>query len=348
LNKWFGDSRFSYNKALELAKENRYQFKELEKKIVSKEQQLDEVPKSVNKTPAAIRKQAVQELIVNYKRNFKKGGRFYMRFKSKKDKTQCISLPKKCFIDSNIYKRTLGELKTREEFSINNDFKILYTQPNIYHLIIPQDDQSEPTYTKRVCALDPGYRTFQTLADDRGNIVKFGEGCMEKIKRKQKLRDELQSKLKKATDKKKIRLVVSRLKKQLDLTEYKLKNLVNDMHNRAIKYIVDHYDHVFLPDFRVKQMVMDRRNRFNRQLYSLSHYKFRCKLLSKAQRLGKCVQIVTEEYTSKTCSYCGKIDWNLGDSREYHCHRCGLQIDRDENGAINILQKCSPSLKLIG
>ncbi len=41
--------------------------------------------------------------------------------------------------------------------------------------------------------------------------------------------------------------------------------------------------------------------------------------------------------SSKTCSGCGttKVDLTLAD-RIYHCHTCGLAIDRDVNAAINL------------
>ncbi|KAE9036885.1 hypothetical protein PR003_g7001 [Phytophthora rubi] len=46
-----------------------------------------------------------------------------------------------------------------------------------------------------------------------------------------------------------------------------------------------------------------------------------------------------EEYTSKTCSGCGKLKENLGGSEVYKCVFCGAHMDRDLNGAKNILIK---------
>ena len=51
--------------------------------------------------------------------------------------------------------------------------------------------------------------------------------------------------------------------------------------------------------------------------------------------------ICTEEYTSKTCSKCGEINEKLGGKKIFKCEKCQLQIDRDFNGAINILLKNS-------
>jgi len=49
--------------------------------------------------------------------------------------------------------------------------------------------------------------------------------------------------------------------------------------------------------------------------------------------------IVDESYTSKTCTKCGEQNKNLGSSKHFKCSKCGLEIDRDINGARNIYLK---------
>ena len=73
-------------------------------------------------------------------------------------------------------------------------------------------------------------------------------------------------------------------------------------------------------------------------LNNLSHYKFREHLLHKAEEYGSKVEIVTEEYTSQCCGHCGML------SDEYIkrvkiCPICKSKINRDINGARNILLK---------
>ena len=77
-----------------------------------------------------------------------------------------------------------------------------------------------------------------------------------------------------------------------------------------------------------------------RQMMTWSHYRFRQYLLHKSREYPWCkVVICTEEYTSKTCGCCGVINRNLGSSKTFKCPSCGATIDRDVNGARNVLLK---------
>lgn len=54
---------------------------------------------------------------------------------------------------------------------------------------------------------------------------------------------------------------------------------------------------------------------------------------------GNILYIVDESYTSKTCGRCGNLNNKLGGNKIYKCTNCNLVIDRDINGARNILLK---------
>lgn len=42
-------------------------------------------------------------------------------------------------------------------------------------------------------------------------------------------------------------------------------------------------------------------------------------------------------YTTQTCGKCGKLDKKIESSKVYKCKHCKKEIDRDINGARNIL-----------
>jgi putative transposase len=78
-----------------------------------------------------------------------------------------------------------------------------------------------------------------------------------------------------------------------------------------------------------------------------AHYRFRERLLFKSRENGAKVAVVDESWTSKTCSCCGGLDHKLGGKKTYKCKFCNAIIDRDINGAKNILLKNHEALVLV-
>jgi len=76
-----------------------------------------------------------------------------------------------------------------------------------------------------------------------------------------------------------------------------------------------------------------------RKMVTWSHYKFQQRLIHKAKKYGKIVELCDEHYTSKCCSNCGNIKWNLKGQKSYYCRECKSRFGRDINGAKNILLK---------
>jgi putative transposase len=68
-----------------------------------------------------------------------------------------------------------------------------------------------------------------------------------------------------------------------------------------------------------------------------AHFRFKTFLKMKAVEYSCKVIEVTEAYTSKTCSYCGRIQ-NIGSKKNLVC-KCGISVDRDFNGARGIFLK---------
>lgn len=85
-----------------------------------------------------------------------------------------------------------------------------------------------------------------------------------------------------------------------------------------------------------------RKSRLNKRvkfvMQMLSHYKFRQHLQNKCKEYGCEMIVVTEEFTSITCTNCGKIEKNFR-KREKICSNCGYKVNRDIGGARNIMIK---------
>lgn len=68
----------------------------------------------------------------------------------------------------------------------------------------------------------------------------------------------------------------------------------------------------------------------------------------KAENAGKEYIEISPAGTSQKCSSCGEIVKKSLVVRIHNCPFCGLSLDRDENAALNILQKARIELSLRG
>lgn len=147
-------------------------------------------------------------------------------------------------------------------------------------------------------------------------------------------KDRLTSSISKRKKKKALRVdkAIFRMKR-------KINQLRDEVHRKTIKFLTDEFDMIIIPPFEVSDMVNRKSRKITRKtvrkMLCWSHYKFRQRLISKAEEKGIHVVIQNEAYTSKTCSWCGNIQ-NIGGSEMYNCKNCGIKIDRDVNGARGI------------
>ncbi|KAK9364828.1 putative transposase DNA-binding domain-containing protein, partial [Lipomyces kononenkoae] len=191
----------------------------------------------------------------------------------------------------------------------------------------PLDVVEGPAGVGRVMSLDPGVRTFMTGYSPDGEVIELGKADIGHIYRLCHWLDDLQSRwsVQAITHKKRWRM-----KKAAAIIRRRIRNLVDDLHKRAAKYLCSSYNLVLLPKFESQQMTA-------RAMMTWSHYRFQRRLLNKAREYPWChVVLVSEAHTSKTCGQCGRLN-NVGGSKFYRCSHCGFQCDRDINGARNIL-----------
>lgn len=74
-----------------------------------------------------------------------------------------------------------------------------------------------------------------------------------------------------------------------------------------------------------------------KMLGAWAFYDLRTKIEYKAKQAGVTVILVDPAYTSKSCSQCGQIGSRR--KHKFSCKTCGLLIDADMNGAINISRR---------
>ncbi|MEZ5672374.1 MAG: zinc ribbon domain-containing protein [Thiotrichaceae bacterium] len=83
----------------------------------------------------------------------------------------------------------------------------------------------------------------------------------------------------------------------------------------------------FIPTFETQQMVSKLCSSVARNMMTFAHYRFKQFLKAKGQEYQCDVVEVSEAYTTKTCSYCGK-QHNMGSKKVIKLVEAGLQLWR--------------------
>ena len=111
----------------------------------------------------------------------------------------------------------------------------------------------------------------------------------------------------------------------------------NFLHNLSSK-IISENQVICLENLAIKEMI--KKHSLAGAIQELSWYEFKVQLTYKAKWYNRDLILVDRYYPStKTCSRC-KNKQEIGlDERTYVCESCGLEIDRDYNASLNILNE---------
>lgn len=310
---------------------------------------------------------------------------FEMKYKNV-DKKQTISISDRAIILKGIFKQALGELKCsnyqllyKKYDSKLKESTLTYNklEDKYYINVIHESEMKNINGRQKVVALDPGEKVFMSFY----SFNKYGkiyENSRIWILRRYREIKKIQSILSKNRNKNKRRI---KHKKSLKLKIHRLykniKNKINEMHKKAAKYLCENYEHILIPSFETKPMIsnkkfenekkkleniknIEEKRKKLKELYRnkkiseeikfvismQSHYKFKEYLKAKAKEYKTIVTEVDEKFTSQSCSKCGELSNNYK-NRLKMC-KCGYSINRDVNGARNILIKSIRSIYNIG
>ena len=358
LKRWFGCVRYTYNWALEeLQKEGtelKYNMFELRKSFVNADV-IPENKKFLLDCPKHVRDGALSDLVTAFKANMtvkKKNPdhKFKLTFRSKKDGNAAITIPSdavKQIIQKNgnekeltmypTFLKNVLRLKVRQRdlrlgkalTDIKYDCKMVLDKLGRFYLVIPMHrEMASENQGSRWVALDPGCRTFLTAYSAMdGTSTKIGDKDGSKLFRLCLHLDKLPAKKRKRAIKLRLRI----------------RHLVDEMHRKAIRHLLENFDNVLIPIFQVSNMVkkVDRKitKRTVRNMLSWRHYEFRMRLMERARQEGKTVYVIGEEYTTKVCSNCFAVNNKVGGAKVFECCHCGLKADRDAMGSRNIFIK---------
>lgn len=335
LKKYLGLSRHWYNKAVEYLKQSgtKAYLPEVRKiqKGILESWELD--------CPQRIREHSMADACKAVKLAKQKcvatGKVQAVKFRSRKDVAQRFGFDsialKELFVFSKKYR---VHFYRKEKDNAKLEGTKITLENGRWFLIIPRNVSVKQPENQRLgtVALDPGVRTFITFYSPFC-FGKFGQGDFNRIARLCWWADKLVSKISKAKGRSKYRM-----KKALKRLKWKIKDLVSDIHHKVAYFLVTNFDTVLLPTFKVSQMTLKAnrklRSKTVRAMLNWSHYQFKMFLKAKAEEYNCQVIDVSEAYTSKTCSYCGRVH-QIGGAKAMKC--CANHpIDRDHNGGRGI------------
>ncbi len=326
-------------------------------KIITSNADLNKKDKWQEEIPYDTRQLIVKTVVGSFKSaitNLKNGNikSFDIGFKSKKDRKQFFHMDHRSIkTDLTIWPQKLGTkikmnkgeerwLKTHMKKNTLQDMQIVRQWPSKYYLIVPYvKEKSKEKPSENIVSIDPGVRTFGSFYDPDGVCGKVGDGLSKTILSICKKIDKLTSIMTKQKRKKK-----KNLKKRIAKLRRKIKNKVRDLHWKMANFYCKNYKTIVIPKLDIDSLIKANKKRkcsesVIRMLLGLSHGKFMEIIKSKSREYENQVLVVTEEYTSKTCGKCGILHENLGRAKVYKCGKCKAIIDRDINGARNILIK---------
>ena len=351
IHKTFGCTRFVYNYCLDLKRKNKY---------LTKFDLIKELPKLKKEYPflrevdSMSLQNTITDLMVGFDKHIKgQGG--YPRFKKKGVKesfrTSYITSSYKNSIYENIkvnlVRRVielpkLKEVKIRgyrnlEELSgriLNATISEVGTRFYVSVCVEEELEVSEPSNNQAV-GIDIGVKNLVVTSNKEyyGN-TRYLDKYERKIKR---LQQELSRKTKASKN-------YIKCKKKLEEVYRKLKNARKKTVEKIVQQVTMYHDIIIAENLQVKKMLVHKNNhkKLRKEITNATFSEIIRILKYKSLWLNKIFIQVNPYYpSSQICSRCGNKDTVMKDLRvrEYRCSKCGLEIDRDYNASINILNE---------
>lgn len=128
----------------------------------------------------------------------------------------------------------------------------------------------------------------------------------------------------------------------------KIQRCRKDYHCKVASNLVRRFNPIFVErlDIRglVRKAVEDKRQRKkirakSENILDAAWGMFVQRLGSKAENAGSVIETVEPRGTSQGCSRCGATVRKVLDERIHSCYACGMEMDRDLNAAVNILNR---------
>ncbi len=180
--------------------------------------------------------------------------------------------------------------------------------------------------TGQSIGIDVGLKSLITLSDGQQiEPPKLLRRSENKLAKQQRC---LSQKKKGSNNRNKQRIKVAKLHR-------KIRNQRQDFAHKVSRELVNAYDLIVFEKLQIQNMVKN--HHLAKSISDAGWYQLIQFTKHKAEYAGKVVELVDPKNTTQNCSNCGnKVPKSLS-VRTHKCPYCDLEMDRDVNAAINIL-----------
>ena len=188
-----------------------------------------------------------------------------------------------------------------------------------------------------VVGVDVGLKEFLTTSDGQTVAVQqvYRKAQASLARQQRNLARKIEGSIRAKKQQMKVRRIHQRIARQRQ-----------DFHLKIAHWLVKVYDLIAVEDLNIKGLA--RNSNLAKSILDAAWGSFIKILESVAVKCGAWVVKVNPHSTSQDCSGCGaKVPKTLS-IRTHSCSSCGLEMDRDENAAVNILERALTALSAVG
>ncbi|MBU4266293.1 MAG: transposase [Candidatus Altiarchaeota archaeon] len=268
-------------------------------------------------------------------RGAKEKGRKVGRLRFKKyGRNKCFVYNQTGFaiIDNKLRLSKIGSIPIKLHREIEGEIKQVYVKRTDsgkwFAVFSVETEQEKLGTTGRKVGIDLNIQNY--LTDSNGQVVKHPHTLLKlehKLKREHR---KLSKKKPGSKNKLKQRYRVARVHERVS-------DRRRDFLHKLSRYYIEGYDFIAVENLSVQKMMQSAYNSKNTADSSWSSF---IHMLSyKAEGAGRTFVKVDPKNTTQMCSRCGQHVYKHIWVRRHNCPTCGLDLDRDHNAAINILNK---------
>jgi len=188
--------------------------------------------------------------------------------------------------------------------------------------------QVEHISSGKQVGIDVGLKAYYT--DSEGHTVENPRHYRKAEKRLKRLQRQVSRKHKGSKNRKKAR-------KHLAKAHLKVSRQREDFARKTANALITSSDLIAYEDLKIRNMVKN--HHLAKSIHDAGWGRFLLWVKYYGMLHDIPVRAVAPHYTSQNCSACGTLVKKTLSVRTHICHGCGVVLDRDQNAALNILQK---------